>query len=141
MGTKWNHQIINVKLCYRQEESHTLYHVIIPEGDRFSWRDFVRLKDHLRSKFKNRYNTNLYKAGTPRFFEWDEPTYTKDQPVYEYLCELKDLVNAIKEFSTNALNLGEYEFSFSTIDYDYVSSLKNFSLDMIHAGETLLDTP
>jgi len=140
MGIKWNYQVINVKLCFRLVGDMMQYHVIVPEGERFSWNNFVQLKDYLRSKFPNTYNKELYKAGSPRFFDKGDAVYVKDQPVFEYVCQLQELIDAIKHFATNQLDLGEYEFSFATIDYDYVSSLKEASLDMIHAGETFLDT-
>lgn len=137
MGTKWNHQIINVKLCYRMVGDKQVYHVIVPEGERFNWQDFMKLKDYLRSKFHNTYTKELYLAGTPRWFEEGQTTYTRDQPVFEYYCDAKHLTDAIETFSKENLDLGDRQFSFSTIDYDYISALKDVPLDMIHAGETL----
>lgn len=137
MGTQWNYQNINVKLCYRYAGLEKRFHVIVPEGERFSWNDFMSLKDYLRSRFTNNYNKELYLAGTPRWFEEGNTTYQKDQPVFEYKCESEDLIKAIEEFAVNNLNLGDYKFSFSTIDYDFVASLKEVPLDMIHAGETI----
>lgn len=137
MGEKWSFQKISVKLCYRKYKGTTLYHVIIPEGERFKWSDFLKLKDHLRSKFSNSYNKNLYLAGTPRWFEDGTTTYTKDQPVFEYSCDPKDLIKEINAFAKNHLNLGDREFVFSTIDYDFVAAMKEVPLDMLHAGETL----
>jgi len=137
MGEKWNYQVINVKLCYRYAETTKLYHVIVPEGERFSWNNFMSLKDFLRSTFPNKYNKELYLAGTPRWFEEGKTTYQKDQPVFEYVCDSVELIKAIESFAKNNLNLGDYQFSFSTIDYDFVSSLKEVPLDMMHVGETL----
>ena len=137
MGTQWNYQNINVKLCYRSVGSGQRYHVIVPEGERFSWNDFVSLKDFLRSKFPNSYNKELYLAGTPRWFAEGKTTYQKDQPVFEYNCSSTELIAAIEEFATTRLDLGDRQFSFATIDYDFISAMKEVPLDMIHAGETI----
>jgi len=137
MGEKWNYQIINVKLCYRSFNGKQIYHVIIPEGERFKWNDFMKLKDHLRSKFVNTYNKELYLAGTPRWFEEGTTSYVKDQPVFEYDCDAKDLMAAITAFSKEHLNLGDRKFDYATIDYDFIASMKEVPLDMMHAGETL----
>jgi len=137
MGEKWNHLIINVKLCYRSVNGKQKYHVIIPEGERFKWDDFMKLKNNLRSKFPSNYNKELYLAGTPRWFEEGSTSYTKDQPVFEYDCEAKDLMEAITAFAQTDLNLGDRKFAYSTIDYDFVSSMKEVPLDMLHIGETL----
>jgi len=136
MGTQWSYQIINVKLCYRNVDNQQLFHVIVPEGERFRWQDFMSLKDYLRSKFKNSYNKELYLAGSPRWFDEGSTTYAKDQPVFEYQCNAKDLIVAIEEFAKTQLNLGEYAFSFANIDYDFISAMKEVPLDMMHAGET-----
>jgi hypothetical protein len=138
MGTKWNYQSINVKLCYRSVGDKKLFHVIVPEGDRFGWTDFIKLKNHLRSKFSNMINKELYTAGTPRLLEDGGTSYEKDQPVYEYNCDVKSLIEVIESFAKTSLDLGEYEFSFSTIDYDYVSLMKGVPLDNLPAGETFL---
>jgi len=140
MGTVWNYQIINVKLCYRTVGTQVKYHVIVPEGERFSWRDFVSLKNHLTSKFPNTYNKELYLAGSPRWFDEGQTTYAKDQPVFEYVCTEAELREAIENFAKTNLDLGDYQFSFATIDYDFISALKEMKdvpLDMMHAGETL----
>ena len=139
MGTKWNYQSINVKLCYRVVGGIQLFHVIVPEGDRFSWNDFIKLKNHLRSKFSNTINKDLYTAGTPRLLEDGGTSYDKDQPVYEYKCAIKDLMESIESFAKASLDLGEYEFSFSTIDYDYVSLMRGVPLENLQSGETFGD--
>jgi len=79
----------------------------------------------------------LYLAGTPRWFEEGTTSFTKDQPVYEYCCDAPDLIREINSYAEAHLNLVDRKFEFSTIDYDYISMLKDVPLDMIHAGETL----
>lgn len=140
MGTKFSYQLINVKLCFRNSNGKTLYHVIVPEGERFGWNDFVKLKEYLRSKFPNNYNKTLYLAGTPRWHEGGQVSYVKDQPVFEYACSLKDLISEIEFFAKNRLTMGEYEFVFSTVDYDFISTMKEVPLDILmQAGETFAD--
>lgn len=140
MGTKFSYQTINVKLCYRNVNGKSFYHVIIPEGERFSWNDFVKLKDYLRSKFSNNFNKTLYLAGTPRWHDGGKVSYVKDQPVFEYLCTAKELITEIDLFAKNQLSLGEFQFAFATVDYDFVASMKEVPLDVLmQAGETFSD--
>jgi len=138
MGEKKNDQTINIKLCYRIVNNKQRFHVNIPDGARFEREDFLKLKDHLRRTFSdNNYNKALYLAGTPRWFEEGQPKYTRDQPVFEYGCKLEEIREAITDFTQTSLKFKDRKFSYSTIDYDFVSAMKEVPLDMIHEAEAL----
>ena len=139
MGTKFIDNQINVKLCYRESRGSLRYHVIVPEGQRFNYHDFLKLKDHLKRQFSNFYNKSLYLAGTPRWYEEGKSTPDKDQPVFEYFCEKEDLQRAIETFGKT--HLAEYEFSFATVNYDFVSELKEVPLDIVEQSRAEAEIP
>jgi len=138
MGEKWENNTVVIKLLYRSiRNSDIKYHLGIPSGRRIEYNDWIKLVGHLRSTFpRNNRNVELYKASTPRWV--DAGGHSKDQPVYEYACDVDALKTEIKSFiKTNFRYLDGYEISFTVTDYDYISSLMEPNLDMIPAGENL----